>query len=123
MAVLNTNSRFLYDQMVLYAQRLTQTLPDKLNTCFFVNSGSEANDLALRLVHRHTGSSDMVILDHAYHGHTSSVIDISPYKFAKPTMDGKKEWIHVVSTIFIFDSEKKLNIKVGNKCAFYVLFA
>ncbi|XP_030835836.1 5-phosphohydroxy-L-lysine phospho-lyase isoform X1 [Strongylocentrotus purpuratus] len=95
MAVLNTNSRFLYDQMVLYAQRLTQTLPDKLNTCFFVNSGSEANDLALRLVHRHTGSSDMVILDHAYHGHTSSVIDISPYKFAKPTMDGKKEWIHV----------------------------
>nr|XP_054773796.1 5-phosphohydroxy-L-lysine phospho-lyase-like [Lytechinus pictus] len=95
MSVLNTNSRFLYDQMVLYAKRLTQTLPDKLNTCFFTNSGSEANDLALRLVHRHTGSSDMVILDHAYHGHTVSVIDISPYKFDKPSMDGKKEWIHV----------------------------
>ena len=50
MAILNTNNRFLHDNLVLYAERLTATFPKKLNTVFFVNSGSEANDLALRMV-------------------------------------------------------------------------
>ncbi|XP_071493176.1 5-phosphohydroxy-L-lysine phospho-lyase-like [Diadema antillarum] len=95
MAVLNTNSRFLHDNMVMYAKRITETLPEKLSVCFFVNSGSEANDLALRLVRRHTGRHDIAILDHAYHGHLTSLIDISPYKYNKPTMEGKKDWVHV----------------------------
>src|SRR5215204_6728757 len=47
MAVLNTNTRYLSDQIINYAERLTATLPDLLNVCFFVNSGSEANELAL----------------------------------------------------------------------------
>ncbi|XP_074246576.1 5-phosphohydroxy-L-lysine phospho-lyase isoform X6 [Saimiri boliviensis] len=54
---------------------------------------SEANDLALRLARHYTGHQDVVVLDHAYHGHLSSLIDISPYKFRN--LDGQKEWVHV----------------------------
>ncbi|XP_031207261.1 5-phosphohydroxy-L-lysine phospho-lyase isoform X6 [Mastomys coucha] len=57
---------------------------------------SEANDLALRLARQYTGHQDVVVLDHAYHGHLSSLIDISPYKFRN--LDGQKEWVHVVCT-------------------------
>jgi 4-aminobutyrate aminotransferase-like enzyme len=67
-----------------YARRLAATLPDPLHVCFFVNSGSEANDLALRLVKAHTGREDMLVLDHAYHGNLSSTIALSPYKFNGP---------------------------------------
>ena len=55
MAVLNTNSRFLHDNLVLYAERLCKTFPSKLSVAYLVNSGSEANDLALRMAHQHTG--------------------------------------------------------------------
>ena len=81
MAVLNTNTRYLHDNIIRYAQRLTATLPDPLNVCFFVNSGSEANDLALRLARTHTGQQDIIVLDGAYHGNLTSLIEISPYKF------------------------------------------
>ncbi|XP_045386475.1 5-phosphohydroxy-L-lysine phospho-lyase isoform X3 [Lemur catta] len=91
--VLNTNSRYLHDNIVDYAQRLSETLPEKLCVFYFLNSGSEANDLALRLARRYTGHQDVVVLDHAYHGHLSSLIDISPYKFR--SLDGQKEWVHV----------------------------
>jgi 4-aminobutyrate aminotransferase-like enzyme/Ser/Thr protein kinase RdoA (MazF antagonist) len=81
MARLNTNTRYLHDSVVEYARRLSATFPDPLNVCFFVNSGSEANDLALRLARTHTGREDVIVLDHAYHGHLSSLIALSPYKF------------------------------------------
>ncbi len=81
MAVLNTNTRYLHRNIVDYAERLTAKLPDSLEVCFFVNSGSEANDLALRLARIHTGRTDTLVLDGAYHGNLSSLIEISPYKF------------------------------------------
>jgi 4-aminobutyrate aminotransferase-like enzyme/Ser/Thr protein kinase RdoA (MazF antagonist) len=81
MAVLNTNTRYLHQSVIDYARRLASTLPDPLHVCFFVNSGSEANDLALRLAAAHTGREDVIVLDHAYHGHLRSTIDLSPYKF------------------------------------------
>ncbi|XP_003967026.2 ethanolamine-phosphate phospho-lyase [Takifugu rubripes] len=80
MGTLNTNARFLHDNLVLYAQRLQATLPPALSVCYFVNSGSEANDLALRLARNFTGHDDIITLENAYHGHVSSLIDISPYK-------------------------------------------
>lgn len=80
MAVLNTNTRYLHRSVVDYARRLAATLPDPLHVCFFVNSGSEANDLALRLARAHTGRDEVAVLDHAYHGHLSSTIELSPYK-------------------------------------------
>ena len=82
MAKLNTNSRYLHDSLVEYSRRLAALFPDPLNVCFFVNSGSEANDLAIRLARAYTGNRDIITVDHAYHGHLTSLIDVSPYKFA-----------------------------------------
>lgn len=95
MAILNTNSRFLHDNLVVYAERLCSTLPGDLSVAFLVNSGSEANDLALRIAHQHTGNRDVITVDHAYHGHVMSLIDISPYKFNKPGGAGCPEhtWV------------------------------
>ncbi|XP_068596911.1 5-phosphohydroxy-L-lysine phospho-lyase [Brachionichthys hirsutus] len=93
MDLLNTNTRFLHDNIVVFADRLAATLPKKLCVFYFVNSGSEANDLALRLAQQYTQTEDVVVLDHAYHGHLKSLIDISPHKFGKLT--GQREWVHV----------------------------
>jgi 4-aminobutyrate aminotransferase-like enzyme/Ser/Thr protein kinase RdoA (MazF antagonist) len=94
-ALLNTNTRYLHDNILRYAERLTALLPDPLQVCYFVNSGSEANELALRLARTHTGHEDVVVLEHAYHGHTSTLVDISPYKFDGPGGRGRKPWVHV----------------------------
>ncbi|KAK5611592.1 hypothetical protein CRENBAI_014683 [Crenichthys baileyi] len=99
MKFLNTNSRFLHDNLVLYAQRLQATLPDKLSVCYFVNSGSEANDLALRLAWHYTGNKDIITLENAYHGHVSSLIDISPYKFHQLSDAEQNQFVHVVSGV------------------------
>jgi 4-aminobutyrate aminotransferase-like enzyme/Ser/Thr protein kinase RdoA (MazF antagonist) len=95
LALLNTNTRYLHDNVNRYAERLTRLLPDPLRVCFFVNSGSEANELALRLARAHTGREDIIVLEHAYHGHTTTLIDISPYKFDGPGGGGKRPWVHV----------------------------
>jgi 4-aminobutyrate aminotransferase-like enzyme/Ser/Thr protein kinase RdoA (MazF antagonist) len=95
LALLNTNTRYLHDNVNRYAERLTRLLPESLHVCFFVNSGSEANELALRLARAHTGREDIIVLEHAYHGHTNTLIDISPYKFDGPGGRGKKPWVHV----------------------------
>jgi 4-aminobutyrate aminotransferase-like enzyme len=84
MARLNTNTRYLYDALTEYVRRLMATFPEPLGVCFLVNSGSEANDLALRLARAHTSNDGIVVIDHAYHGHASSLIGISPYKFNGP---------------------------------------
>jgi 4-aminobutyrate aminotransferase-like enzyme/Ser/Thr protein kinase RdoA (MazF antagonist) len=94
-ALLNTNTRYLHDNVNRYAERLTRLLPEPLRVCYFVNSGSEANELALRLARARTGREDIIVLEHAYHGHTTTLIDISPYKFDGPGGRGRKPWVHV----------------------------
>ncbi|MBM4101024.1 MAG: aminotransferase class III-fold pyridoxal phosphate-dependent enzyme [Phycisphaerae bacterium] len=81
MRTLNTNTRFLHQGITEYARSLIATLPDPLSVIFFVNSGSEANDLAIRLARAHTKRNSAIALRHGYHGHTECVIEISPYKF------------------------------------------
>src|SRR6202040_2524463 len=94
-ALLNTNTRYLHDNILRYAERLTALLPDPLQVCYFVNSGSEANELALRLARTHTAREDLIVLEHAYHGHTSALIDISPYKFNGPGGMGRRASVHI----------------------------
>ena len=94
MAILNTNTRYLHDLINSFAERLTSTLPEPLNVCFFVNSGSEANELALRLARAHTHAQDLIVLEHAYHGNTTTLIDISPYKHDGPSGQGPPPWVH-----------------------------
>jgi 4-aminobutyrate aminotransferase-like enzyme len=96
MRTLNTNTRYLHDLIVRYAEQLTATLPDPLSVCYFVNSGSEANELALRLARAHTKARDLIVLEHAYHGNTTTLIDISPYKHDGPGGTGAPSWVHKV---------------------------
>jgi len=94
LALLNTNTRYLHDNLTRYAERLTALMPDRLSVCFILNSASEANELALRLARTYTGHEHLIVLDAAYHGHTGGLIDISPYKFNGPGGSGPKPWVH-----------------------------
>lgn len=96
MEVLNTNTRYLHENIVRYAQELCATLPEELNVCFFVNSGSEANELALRMARAYTGQKDMVVIEVGYHGNTAGCIEISDYKFSGPGGKGAPDYVHVV---------------------------
>src|SRR5688572_2984597 len=96
MELLNTNTRYLSELILEYSEKLTATLPESLDVCFFVNSGSEANELAIRLARAHTNARDMIVLDHAYHGNTTTLIDISPYKHDGPGGNGPPSWVHKV---------------------------
>jgi 4-aminobutyrate aminotransferase-like enzyme/Ser/Thr protein kinase RdoA (MazF antagonist) len=77
-ATLNTNTRYLHEHVVELAERLTATLPDELDTVMFVNSGSEANDLAWRLATTVTGGDAGIVTDWGYHGVTAAIADFSP---------------------------------------------
>jgi 4-aminobutyrate aminotransferase-like enzyme len=101
-AVLNTNTRYLHQNIILYAQQLIELLPYPLRICFFVNSGSEANELALRMARTHTGQKDIIVVDHAYHGNTTAVIEISPYKFDGPGGEGPRPYIHKTTMPDVF---------------------
>jgi 4-aminobutyrate aminotransferase-like enzyme/Ser/Thr protein kinase RdoA (MazF antagonist) len=95
LALLNTNMRYLHDEATRYAERLAARLPPPLAICYLLNSGSEANELALRLAQAHTGRRDVVVLEAGYHGHTTSLIDLSHYKFSGPGGSGRRPWVHV----------------------------
>ncbi len=96
MVLLNTNTRYLHDTVISYAERLLAKLPANLEVVYLVNSGSEANELALRMARAATGRRAMAVLDHGYHGNTSAMIDLSPYKFNGPGGNGRPEWVTVL---------------------------
>lgn len=74
----NTHSRYLQDEVLDYAERLVATLPDAIDHVAFTNSGSESNDLALRMARVATGHMGVVVTQGAYHGITSLVASVSP---------------------------------------------
>jgi 4-aminobutyrate aminotransferase-like enzyme len=86
MATLCTNTRYLHQAVVDYAERLTATMPAGLETCLFVNSGSEANDAAWRIAKIVTGKRGALVMANAYHGVTDAVAALSPYcwPYARP---------------------------------------
>jgi Ser/Thr protein kinase RdoA (MazF antagonist) len=96
MAILNTNTRYLHEHLIEYGERLIATLPDPLRVVYLVNSGSEANELALRLARAHTNRTDVIVIDCAYHGNTTAMIDLSPYKFDGPGGHGCPLWVQKV---------------------------
>jgi 4-aminobutyrate aminotransferase-like enzyme/Ser/Thr protein kinase RdoA (MazF antagonist) len=98
MRALNTNTRYLHECLAEYIERLTATLPPTLSVVYLVCSGSEANELALRLARAYTGRETVAVVDTAYHGNTNALIEISPYKFNGPGGRGKPAHVHVVPT-------------------------
>jgi len=93
MALLNTNTRYVYDQLNDYAEQLLAKFPEPLDKVFFVNSGSAASDLAIRLAYTHTGHQKVMVVEHGYHGNTKIGIDISPYKFEGKGGEGPASYI------------------------------
>lgn len=94
MSQLNTNSRYVYEPMNKLAERLLATFPAPLDTVFFVNSGSEANDLAMRLARSYTAAHQFIVLDEAYHGNSTASTDISPNRIGRPGGLGLPDYVH-----------------------------
>jgi 4-aminobutyrate aminotransferase-like enzyme len=109
LATLNTNTRYLHEVAVQYAEELAATFPAPLEVCYFTASGSEANELALRLARAHTGQRYLVVMDAAYHGHTTTLIDISPYKHAGPGGRGAPDWVHTSPIPDVYRGPHKAN--------------
>ena len=89
LARLNTNTRYIYDEFLSYTEKLLATFPSSLNKVFFVNSGSAATDLAIRMAKTYTKKKKMMVLEHGYHGNTQHGIDISHYKYNHKGGTGK----------------------------------
>jgi 4-aminobutyrate aminotransferase-like enzyme/Ser/Thr protein kinase RdoA (MazF antagonist) len=97
MAVLNTNTRYLHEAVIEYAERLGALLPDPLSVCYLVNSGSEANELALRMARTVTGGRGIVVVEGGYHGNTQGLIDVSHYKFDRRGGQGPPPWVRAAA--------------------------
>ncbi len=95
-AVLNTNTRYLHDALARYAERLCGLFPDPLEVCYLVCSGSEANELALRLARTATGRNGVIVFEGAYHGNTGGLVEVSPYKFDGPGGSGAPAHVHTL---------------------------
>ncbi len=93
MARLNTNTRYLYEELLVYSEKLLSKFPSALNKVFFVNSGSAASDLAIRMAFTYTKKQKVMVLEHGYHGNTRIGIDISHYKYSHQGGNGRQEYI------------------------------
>jgi len=121
MALLNTNTRYLHDNINILAKELLDTLPPELSVLHFVNSGSEANELGIRMVKAVTGSKDIMASEVGYHGNSNMCIDISSYKFDGKGGKGAPENTHIFPLPDAFrgkyrgaDTAEKYAIEVQN---------
>ncbi|MFT6808766.1 MAG: 4-aminobutyrate aminotransferase-like enzyme/Ser/Thr protein kinase RdoA (MazF antagonist) [Saprospiraceae bacterium] len=96
MALLNTNTRYLHQNIVRFAEALLETLPAELSVVHFVNSGSEANELALRMAKTCSRQRDMLAIEIGYHGNTGGCIDVSSYKFDGSGGVGSPDFTHIL---------------------------
>lgn len=94
-SVLNTNTRYLHDMILDYAERLGSYFPKPLSVVYLVCSGSEANELALRMARTVTGRRATITLDWGYHGNTNGLIEVSPYKFNRKGGRGKPDHVEI----------------------------
>ena len=106
--LLNTNSRFSYDAMVTYAERIVELLPEPLDTVFLVNSGSEAVDLALRIARTATGRKDTICLAGGYHGWSTATDEISTSLNDNPdARRTRPPWIHLAPLPNLYRGEHR----------------
>jgi len=96
MSKLSTAQGFVSNVLNKYVKELVSSLPEPLSVCYLVNSGSEANDLALRLSQQYTGNRDVIVVDDSYHGNIGVLVDLSPKMHEKVPNYKKPEWAHCV---------------------------
>jgi len=121
MAKLNTNTRYIYDELAEYAEKLASKFPASLNNVYFVNSGSAASDLAIRMAKIYTGYEKFMVMEHGYHGHTQTATDISDYKFSSRKGQGQKDYI--LKTQIPDTYRGKFTINDGNAGKMYAIKA
>jgi 4-aminobutyrate aminotransferase-like enzyme/Ser/Thr protein kinase RdoA (MazF antagonist) len=119
MAVLNTNSRYLHPAINQFTTQLLATLPKQLSVVHLVNSGSEANELALRMAKAYTGGEQVIALESGYHGNSNACIDISSYKFDGKGGHGAPKNTHIVPLPDSFRGRHR-GVDAGQKYAAYV---
>ena len=96
-SLLNTNSRFNYAAVAEFSERLLKLAPDSMDRVFLVNSGSEANDLAIRLAWAYSGGRDMLSVLEAYHGWTVGADAVSTSIADNPkALSSRPDWVHPV---------------------------
>lgn len=104
---LNTNTRYLYPELVDYAIALNKTLPNVLHKIFYLNSGSAASDLAIRMAKTNTQRETIAIIENGYHGNTQVGITISDYKHNGKGGEGKPDRIITLPIPKIFNGKFK----------------
>jgi 4-aminobutyrate aminotransferase-like enzyme/Ser/Thr protein kinase RdoA (MazF antagonist) len=98
-SLLNTNSRFHYEELARFTERLAELAPDPLDTVFLVNSGSEAVDLAIRLAQTHTGARTMLAVTEAYHGWTVGADAVSSSIGDNPrALETRPDWVKLIAS-------------------------
>ncbi|GGD75568.1 aminotransferase class III-fold pyridoxal phosphate-dependent enzyme [Maribacter cobaltidurans] len=117
MSKLNTNTRYIYPELLSYSEKLLSKFPSQLKKVFFVNSGSAASDLAIRLAQNHTKKNKIMVMEHGYHGNTRMGIDISHYKYDHKGGPGKRDYIIQAPMPKVFGSEFSSEEEA---CRFYV---
>lgn len=115
--LLETNTRYLHAEIVRLSARLRSKLPPALSVCFFVNSGSEANELALRLVRTATKRRDVIALEHGYHGNTGTLVALSHYKFGRKGGFAKEDWVHLAACPDAYRARLLGDPQAGSKLA------
>jgi 4-aminobutyrate aminotransferase-like enzyme/Ser/Thr protein kinase RdoA (MazF antagonist)/murein DD-endopeptidase MepM/ murein hydrolase activator NlpD len=120
MGVLNTNTRYLHENITSYAESLLETFPPELSVVHFVNSGSEANELAMRMVEAFSGQKDMVAVEVGYHGNTGACIAVSSYKFDGKGGKGAPPHTHIVPIPDTFRGLYKSDKEAGTKYAAHI---
>jgi len=117
MELVSTNTRYIHESLIAYAEQLTSKLPAPLSRCLFTNSASEATELAIRLARKATNATDMLVMEHGYHGITTGAVAISPYKFNKKGGDVQQKWVHVTPQPDPFRGRYQTSLDVANDCA------
>lgn len=118
--ILNTNTRYLHENVILFAEELLATLPPELSVVHFVNSGSEANELAFRMVESYTNQKDMIAVEVGYHGNTSGCVAVSSYKFDGKGGKGAPPNTHIVPIPDTYRGIYKEESSAGKKYAAHV---
>lgn len=102
-ALLNTNSRFHYEELARFTERLAELAPEPLDTVFLVNSGSEAVDLSIRLAQTHTGARQVLAVTEAYHGWTVGADAVSSSIGDNPrALETRPDWVTLIASPHVF---------------------
>lgn len=118
--LLNTNTRYLHPNIIAYAEALLSRCPKELEVVYFVNSGSEANELAIRMCKTYTNQKNMIALKAGYHGNTGASVDVSSYKFDGKGGFDRPEYTSIVPIPDVYRGEYSDEKSAGKSYASFI---